>query len=233
MKAAIIAAGLGERLRDAGIAEPKPLVRVGGIPLIDHTLRSIRDAGIGSVACIVNEIHHGIEEHCRGHWPDLSFEFVRKTTPSSMESLFELAPLLTKRFLLLTVDSIFAPGVLQDFAARAARRTESDGVLAVTNFVDDEKPLWVRSGCAGRIEQLGAGAAGSGTITAGVYVFEPSIFAEVEAARAARFTALRQFLGHLIERGFRIDAEPIGKSLDVDRPEDIAAAEAFIGGGYR
>lgn len=232
MKAAIIAAGLGERLRRGGYEQPKPLVPVNGRPLIDYVLAGVESAGLSQVACIVNEQSNGIEGHCATRWPGLRFDFVRRTTPSSMESLFALAPLLgNERFLLLTVDAIMAPAVLSSFCTAAAR-SEAHGVLAVTTLVDDEKPLWVSVGEKGCILALGPAAAGSGSVTAGVYVFQPCIFAEVSAARAAQFTALRQFLGHLLVRGYRLDAEPIGKSVDVDRPEDIVVAESFIRNGF-
>ncbi len=234
MKAALIAAGLGERLRRDGYVQPKPLVPVRGIPLIDYALAGIRAAGLIEVVCIVNELFMGIEEHCLGRWPELEFSFVRKTTPNSMESLFTLAPLLgAERFLLLTVDAIMAPPVLQRFCTDAAARDHAAGVLATTDLVEDEKPLWVRSVADGRITALGAPAAGSGWITAGVYVFDPVIFREIGVSRQRGFGALRQFLGHLVECGFRLDALPIGPSFDVDRGEDIAAAERFIENGFR
>lgn len=234
MKAAIIAAGLGERLRGAGIVEPKPLVRVAGTPLIDYALGAIVAAGLTEVACIVNELSSGIEDHCRENWPQLAFSFIRRTTPSSMESLFTLSPLLQDdRFLLLTTDSIFAPAVVTDFLAAANRRNDADGVLALADFVDDEKPLWTRVGEAGRITALGDTARGSGLVTAGFYVFDPAIFDEIDAARKARFSALRQFLGHLLERGYEVYGELVGKTVDVDRPEDIAVAESFVRGGFK
>jgi NDP-sugar pyrophosphorylase family protein len=150
-----------------------------------------------------------------------------------MESLFTLAPLLGgQRFLLLTVDAILAPTGLQRFCEQAAARQRADGILAVTEWIDDEKPLWVKCAAEEVIETIGIEAAGSGLVTAGVYVFEPRIFDEVEAARALRFDALRQFLAHLVRRGFRLEAAPIGKSVDVDRPEDIAVAEAFVRNGF-
>jgi len=234
MKVGIIAAGHGERLRAAGISEPKPLVRVAGRPLIDYTLHAVAAAGLREVACIVNELSSGIEEHCRAAWPQLEFSFIRRTTPSSMESLFTLSPLLRDdRFLLLTTDSIFAPTVLSGFLTAANRRANAHGVLALADFIDDEKPLWARVGDDGRITDLGTGAKGSGLITAGFYVFDPRIFDEIEAARQARFAALRQFLGHLLERGYEIYGETVGKTVDVDRPEDIAVAEAFVRGDFR
>lgn len=234
MKAAIIAAGLGERLRAAGIHEPKPLVQVAGRPLIDYVLDSVTTAGIRQVACIVNELSTGIEEHCRQQWPDVKFEHIRRTTPSSMESLFTLSPLLQdERFVLLTTDAVFAPAVLGDFLRAVEARDRADGVLALATFIDDEKPLWARVDAEGRIVALGAGATGSGLVTAGFYAFKPVIFKEIDTARQRRFTALRQFLAHLLERGYEIYGERVAKTVDVDRPEDIAVAEAFVRGGFK
>jgi len=44
---------------------------------------------------------------------------------------------------------------------------------------------------------------------------------------------LRDFLAHVVAHGYRLDAEQVPKCVDVDRPEDIAAAEQFIRSGYR
>ena len=233
MKAAIIAAGHGERLADAGIRVPKPLVQVGDRPLIDHVLATIEAAGIASVACVINEASAGIEDHCRSHWPQLSFAFVRRTTPNSMESLFTLAPLLEdERFLLLTVDAIYAPATLRTFLHAAAQRRDADAVLGVTTFVDDEKPLWAKLDDAGAVLALGDDARPTPWITAGLYVLSPTVFATSDHARHSGFRALREFLGHLVCSGYRVAAEPVGKCIDVDRVEDIAVAEAFIASDY-
>jgi NDP-sugar pyrophosphorylase family protein len=234
MKAGIIAAGLGERLRARGITVPKPLVPIAGRALIDYVLDAAATAGVREIACIVNGESSGIEEHCRGRWPQLAFEFIRRTTPSSMESVFALRPLLENgRFLLLTVDAVFAPAMLGRFLTAAAAHPDAQGVLALSAFVDDEKPLWARTAADGRITGLGAEASGGpphrdGLVTAGFYLFDPGIFREIPDARKFGFTAFRQFLGHLLQRGYCLYGEVIGKTIDVDRPEDIAVAEAFV-----
>lgn len=235
MRAALLAAGLGERLRAAGYTMPKPLVPVAERPLIDHVLAGVAAAGLRQVVCIFNEQSTGVAEHCRRAWPQLEFQILLRTTPSSMESLFALAPFLgDEPFLALTVDSICAPNTLADFVARARARVAAgaDAVLAVTSFIDDEKPLWVRRTTAGRITALGPGALPAHEATAGLYCFTPRVFSAVEPARAAGFTALRQLLGHLVARGDRVEAELVGKTIDVDRPEDILVAEAFLARGY-
>jgi NDP-sugar pyrophosphorylase family protein len=235
MKAGLIAAGTGERLRSAGITVPKPLVDVAGRPLIDHVLGAVAAAGIDEVACIFNAEPESdaVEAHCRRRSGGPVLTIVRRTTPSSMESLFTLAPHLAgERFLLLTVDAVFAPEVLREFLSVASARGDADVVLAVTDFVDDEKPLRAALAGDGRVTALGADAAASPLVTAGFYVFHPRVFAAIEAARAARLTALRQWLGQLHARGARIDGVRIGKTVDVDRPSDIAAADAFVRSGF-
>jgi len=235
MKAGLIAAGLGERLHAGGIDTPKPLVRVAGRPLVDHVLDAVATAGVDEVACIFNAEApaDAVEAHCRARAGGPRLTIVRRTTPSSMESLFTLAPhLADERFLLLTVDAVFAPAVLRDFLVAAARHPDADAVLAVTDFIDDEKPLHASLDADGRLTALGADAAGSAWITAGFYVLHPRVFAEIDVARRGGFTALRQFLAHLLARRYRVFGAPMGKTLDVDRPQDIAAAEAFVRSGF-
>lgn len=49
MKAMILAAGKGERMRPLTLHTPKPLVRAGGVPLIEYHLQALRDAGFHDV----------------------------------------------------------------------------------------------------------------------------------------------------------------------------------------
>lgn len=234
-KAALIAAGRGERLRREGIGLPKALVPIGGVPLVERVLRSAVEVGIGELACIFDAGTDSdrVERHCREVSGDLRLHIVRRTTPSSMESLFALAPHLQgERFLLLTVDAVFGPAVLPALLQAAVRHPDGDGILGIHGFIDDEKPLRVAAGADERITAIGPKAAASPLITAGLYIFSPSIFDEIEAARAARCGALRDFLGHLCDRGYRLYGARLPKTVDVDRPEDIRTAEAFVRRGF-
>ncbi|MGV8891199.1 MAG: N-acetylmuramate alpha-1-phosphate uridylyltransferase MurU [Pseudomonas sp.] len=49
MKAMILAAGKGERMRPLTLTTPKPLVRAGGIPLIEYHLKALAVAGFTEV----------------------------------------------------------------------------------------------------------------------------------------------------------------------------------------
>lgn len=229
MKAAIIAAGEGSRLAAGGIATPKPLVPVAGEPLISRTIRAAAAAGASSIHCIVSERSPELVDYLEtGPWP-VPVERVVKTTPSSMESLFQLAPLVADDlFLLLTVDAVFPFPLLRRFVSTASAFDDADGVLALTEHVDDEKPLWAQLNTAGRIVALGDGARPSPYITAGFYLFRPSVFSLIEQSRNRGFSALRMFLGLLVERHFKIYGVPVAKTIDVDTPADLAAAEAYL-----
>ena len=63
MKAMILAAGKGERLRPLTLHTPKPLVRVGGVPLIEYLLRALAAAGFTDI--VINHAWLGqqIEDH--------------------------------------------------------------------------------------------------------------------------------------------------------------------------
>jgi len=85
---------------------------------------------------------------------------------------------------------------------------------------------------SGRVTSIGTSAASSGWITAGFYTFSPRIFREIDVARASGFSALRQFLAHLVGRGYQIFGEPVAKTMDVDRAEDIEAGAEFVRRGF-
>ena len=228
MKAAIIAAGQGERLSKGGVDIPKPLVPIRKEPLIARVIRAATHVEATSIACIVNDLNPAVADYLRNSsWP-IPLELIVRTTESSMESLFALAPLLQDEpFLLFTVDTVFKFIDLEKFLAEA-RGLEGEGALAVTQFVDDEKPLWARLDDRRRIVAFAEKAQPCPYVTAGFYYFKPDIFAMADAARVKRLSALRQFLGLLLEKGFTFFGIPVSKTIDVDCPEDIEKARRYL-----
>lgn len=64
--AMIFAAGFGTRMRDLTRDRPKPMLEVGGLPLIDHALRQVTDAGIGRVVVNTHYKAEVIAKHLAG-----------------------------------------------------------------------------------------------------------------------------------------------------------------------
>ncbi len=59
MKAMILAAGRGERMRPLTDTIPKPLLKAGGKPLITRTIEALRRAGVAEI--VINHAHLGAE----------------------------------------------------------------------------------------------------------------------------------------------------------------------------
>lgn len=217
MKGAILAAGTGDRLRAGGVSTPKPLVKLLGKTLIERVIEGMKAAGADEIHCITNE-----QFAPRLRLP-ADVHLVVKTTPSSMESLFELSKFMGEEtFLLSTVDAVFRPQQMVDLV----RASRGDGTLAVTEDRGEEKPLRVAMDADGRITALSVPK--SRHITAGFYTLSGKVFREIDEARRRKFTGLRYFLGMLVEKSYRIYGHPVGRTVDVDTPEEIARAEEFL-----
>ena len=77
--AMLMAAGLGKRMRPLTATTPKPLVRVGGQPLIDRALDRLQDAGIERALVNVHYLADSIEAHIGGRTsPKISFSDERE-----------------------------------------------------------------------------------------------------------------------------------------------------------
>lgn len=220
--AGILAAGEGSRLRRDGWSLPKPLVPVGGVTLIEHAIENLLAAGAERIAILFNEAEEDCARFVRTKFPDHGIEVALRTTASSFETFRELSRTLPEGPALFSTVDAWCPR--DDFVrfAREARRPGNGTVLAVTPFVDDERPLWVRREEDGRVKEIG-GAEGDG-VTAGFYRF--SAEARVLALEAPESLArLRSFLGWLLDRGEPIGSVEIEKVIDVDRSRDVALAE--------
>ena len=144
MRFAVIAAGEGSRLAQEGVEQPKPLVPLCGEPMIERLLRIFVDCGATEIVVIVNEWSTAVREHLEQMQLPVPLRLVVKTTPSSMHSLHALSPYLRgERFCLTTVDTIFREEEFKKYIRYFQNAKDIDGCMAVTPYVDDEKPLWV------------------------------------------------------------------------------------------
>ncbi len=160
MHFALIAAGEGSRLREEGVCEPKPLVCIQGLPMIERLIRIFVQNGARSFSVICNEQMKEVQEYLEalkqsdvlrctydgGETFLCPLNVVVQTTPSSMHSLAALQEVIPPgKFCLTTVDTIFREEEFASFIRSFAGMEEcdGDGLFAVTPFVDDEKPLWV------------------------------------------------------------------------------------------
>ncbi len=145
MRAVILAAGRGGRLRAVLGNRPKCLARVGDCSLIERQIRSLRACGAGSIVVIVG---HGADDVLQVCGTDV--EVVRNTRHASTNSLYSMwlaRDLLRDGFVVLNCDVLFHDQLLRDLltaryedALLMAARTDSE------IYTDEEMKIRVRAG---------------------------------------------------------------------------------------
>jgi NDP-sugar pyrophosphorylase family protein len=228
MKAGIIAAGLGTRLAQSHPGVVKPLVPVAGTPLCHWVAGSLLQGGFSEITLVHNSAGRAIRESLTRAFPAATWSFLERDTASSWETFRILSRALAAEgapFLISTVDAIVPPAELAAFALKA-RETRADAALALTDFIDDEKPLYADVDPQGLVSALGPDAKVKRLATVGLYLLTPA--AVEKMPDAARFDSLRGYLTELVRGGARVAGVTLKKTIDVDRPEDLRAAEGFL-----
>lgn len=231
MKFAIIAAGEGSRLKQEGIDLPKPLVKVGGEAMIDRLIRIFRENKAEEIVIIVNQINNLTEQHIRtlqaeGKGNDI--RLIVKTTESSMHSFFELSKYLTDApFCLTTIDTIFREEEFSTFI-NYFQTSEFDGCMAVTDFIDDEKPLYVGTDKHLNINGFHDTNEGDLYISGGIYALHPIAINTLNRCINQGMSRMRNFQRALVADGLKLHAYPFSKIMDVDHAADIKKAEDFL-----
>lgn len=232
MNYAIIAAGEGSRLAQEGVSKPKPLVYINGTPMIKRLIDIFLDANAESVSIIVNEHMTEVRSFIESLSLPVPLNLVVKSTPGSMYSFAELSRAMANgRFCLTTVDTIFRPEDFKRYIADFEADGKADGYMAVTSYIDDEKPLYVETDdsmmiTAFRDQPWG----GERYISGGIYGLTDKAFPVLHDCLERGVTRMRDFQRALVSGGFALKAYDMGKILDVDHSEDLKKACRFLKG---
>ena len=238
MKFAIIAAGDGSRLAQEGVTEPKPLVKVRGERLIDRLIRIFMGNNATEIVVICNEQMSDVASHLKMIQDEglnglhVPLRFVIKSTPSSMHSFYELRHFLRDDpFILTTVDTIFDESEFHDyvlsFQDKIAQGT--DALMGVTDYIDDEKPLYVGVDNVMRINgYYDTPQADSRFISAGIYGLTAPSLDILEACIEKGESRMRNFQRALVAAGLQIEAYPLTKVFDIDHIDDIRKADEGV-----
>ncbi|MDE6236423.1 MAG: NTP transferase domain-containing protein [Muribaculaceae bacterium] len=234
MNYGIIAAGEGSRLVEEGVAYPKPLVPLAGTPMIGRLIDIFLRNNAEKIAVIVNEQMKEVQQYLIELAKSLPVELdlIIKSTPSSMHSFYEVAHALEGhgRFITTTVDTIFYESEFEKYVKAFESADEKvDGMMALTKYIDDEKPLYVEVGEDMRIEAfLDRPGEHNEYVSGGIYGLDSSAVEVLDRCMSEGISRMRNYQRHLLSAGLRIEGFDMGKIIDVDHAGDIRKAEEFI-----
>ena len=230
MKYAILAAGNGSRLMQEGETRPKPLIQVGGEALIDRLLRVFLTNDATEIAVICNSQMTAVAAYLETarKKTEIPLRVMVKTTPSSMHSLWELRHWLEDApFILTTVDTIFEERAFAEYV-RAFRQMTADGLMGVTDFIDDERPLYVNTDHALHITSFTDTSEKPHFVSAGIYGLTPRCFDTLCRCIERGEQRMRNFQRAMVADGLRLQAWRFTKVFDIDHVSDIRKAEQFL-----
>ena len=221
MRFGIISAGEGSRLASEGFSQPKPLVPICGVPMVERLICIMQSCGADNIAVIVN----GENPDTVSLLKSMTVDLVVKKTPTPMHSLMELAPYLEgDRFCVTTVDTVFSAdrfrAMMEEFS-----NTSFDGLMGVTSLIDDEKPLYVDVDREMMIKGFHDSQDGCRFVSAGIYALKTKALDVLKGCLDSGQTRMRFFQRQLLEAGMRLKAFDMGQVVDVDHVGDVERAQ--------
>ncbi len=243
-KAVMLAAGRGTRLGAITANYPKPLLEVGGHPIIVRILEGLVSAGITEVTIITGHFAELLEaEVGNGEHAGIRIRYARQERVEGTARALALAREFCAdgQFFAGWGDILVRP---ENYARvlRAARFADhvlgvnemEDPALGAAVYVDD--PAALDRGEPARVTRLVEKPAPGTSATlwnnAGLCVLGPAIWPEIDrlAPSERGEYELPQAIAALVESGAEVRAVPVvGPWFDVGTPEDLGRARVEFG----
>jgi CDP-L-myo-inositol myo-inositolphosphotransferase len=178
MKALIIAAGQGSRLNDSTKGNPKSLIKLLGLSLIERVILTAKQAGVDEFVIVVGCLGEKIKEKLGGgnkYGVKIAYIENREWQKGNGVSVLKAKELLNENFVLLMSDHIFDDRILRKLIDYD---TKSTVVLAVDrrkSLPGDTKVLEKE----GKIVDIGKNIEKSNCIDIGIFLCSPKIFSYI------------------------------------------------------
>ncbi len=236
MKAVILTAGEGTRMRPLTTTRPKTMLITGGKPLIQYNIESLRDAGIKEITLVVGYKKEVIQDYF-GDGSDFGVSInyaVQDGQLGTAHAIGSAEEFIDESFIVLNGDIIVSYDLIRNLIEKYATRTSNDVKSVLTLIeVDDPSSYGIVSTMNDKIveiiEKPSLEEAPSNLANAGIYLFGIEIF---DAIRETQLSERGEYeitdsLAIELEKGYEIlgliSREPW---MDVGRPWELLKCNA-------
>ena len=190
MKGVLLTAGEGTRMRPLTLTRPKTMLQVGGKPILQYNLEALRDAGINDIIMVVGYKKEAIEDYFgNGSSFGVNIDYIiqekRLGTAHAINSVHEM---IDDEFIVLNGDIIVDPELIVDLIAKYTSE-EASSILMLTEVEDPSSfgVVEIENGIIKNIvEKPAPGEAPSNLINAGIYLFDKTIFDEIDKTEKSK-----------------------------------------------
>jgi NDP-sugar pyrophosphorylase family protein len=229
MKAVILAAGEGTRLRPLTVDRPKPMLPIGGSPLLVHLIHLLAHHGVRDIAINLHYKPEVVTAYCGdgSQWGVQLVYSIEETILGTAGAIRKLQPFLDQRFFVLYGD------VLTDLDLAALDRFHTVHQAALSVALYRVPRPWecgiVDMDSSGRIrrfvEKPPRADAFSDMANSGIYVMEPPLISAIPPNAFYDFG--HDLFPALLRDGVAIYGYPIGPDdylLDIGSPDKYEQA---------
>ncbi len=225
MEAVILAGGKGSRLLPHTAETPKPMVPIGGKPIIEILLARFHMAGVKKVYLAVNHLAEQIESHL-GDGSGLGLEIVysKEAKPLSTVGPIRLIKGLPEAFIVANGDVLTDLNVKDLFDYHLERKAE----LTVATCLREDRVDYgvLETDPDNTVTRFTEKPPYSFRVSMGIYVFSRSILELVPEGEPYGFD---QLVLELLRREGRLISYPYtGYWQDIGRPEDYARVQEDV-----
>lgn len=223
--ALVMAGGRGSRLGSRTRTVPKPLVCVGGKPMLEHVLERLESAGVSDVFVSTHYLADQIEQFCTERRGGARLHLLRERERGGTAGAVGLLPAQAEGNVIVINADVLTAIDLRAFVDFHESRGH-DVSIAVAHHVVQIPYGVVRADADGRFQGVDEKPSMRHFVAAGIYVIGPSLRALVPAGRSIDMPELLN-LGRAAD--LKIGVFPIHEYWrDVGRPDDLAAAETDV-----
>lgn len=236
MKAVVLAAGEGTRLRPLTLTRPKHLIPIASKPFLEHLLDSVKAAEISEVLVVVYYMADRIQQRFGdGSRLGMRMEYAfQEGVRGTADAASVAEPYVQGDFLLIYGDLLVAPDVIKRVLS-FHKREKPVATMAVTPVEHPERYGVVKldgSQLIEIVEKPRPGKAPTNLVNAGIYVLSTETFERIkQTGRSVRGEwEITDSLTLLAQEGRRVLAVQIPSEqwLDVGRPWDLLEANRRI-----
>lgn len=235
MKALIIAAGRGERLRPLTDEQPKPLIPLLGLKLIERVIFPLKENGIKEFVVVTGYLGEKIKRFLGdGSRYGIKICYVEngRWRMGNGISVYEARDNLKEKFILVMSDHIFSPKILSALGVCEIGKDESmlfvDKGMRYVFDLDDATKVKVIDG---KIVDIGKNLARYNGVDMGIFICSPYIFNVLERNIREGYYSLTDAIRELAKQG-KMKAYCIQDDeaywIDIDTLESVKIAEKIL-----
>jgi len=224
LDAVLMAGGKGVRLRPLTEKTPKPLLPVGGKPIIDYNIESLMENGVKHISVTVNYLHEQLEEHFANPMNGMKIDCIKEPQFLGTMGATQFVPKFYNDVVLVMNSDLFTNIDYEDFYLHFKENNADMSVAAVPYSVSVPYGIFELDGR--NIKGVKEKPVYNYFANAGIYLIKREL---LEAMPKNSYYDATDLMNDAVEAGKTVIRYPItGYWLDIGSHEEYNKANELV-----